>query len=362
MVSAPAGEPAPGGDPRLGERVGDFLIEAPIADGGVARVYLARHVSSGAEVAVKVLRDEAASEPVAIERFRREFETAFGLVHPHIVKAREFGRAEDGSNFMIMELLGGEPLSALLAREGALEPERALRFVCQIAAALEHAHSFGVIHRDLKPENIFLSASDDGARVQLLDFGSVKLQLEMGPKLTAYGMTLGSPSYMAPEQAEGLGDLDQRADVFALAAVTYEMLTGEVAFDGVDAGTVLAKILRGRPTPMRERDPSLPLGIDVVIAAGLMRDKARRTGSARELAEALLRVFGLEPDVERYGSLPLAAWPRLRPAQSVPGREAAAGGGAHAGGSPGPGRLGRWALMSLGGAALASAALAYLLT
>src|SRR5690606_39534455 len=111
------------------------------------------------------------------------------------------------------------------------------------------------------------------------------------PKLTAYGMTLGSPSYMAPEQAEGTGDLDHRADVFAIAAVAYEMLTGAVAFAGVDPGAVLANILRCRPIPLTERNPALPLGVDLVISAGLKRDKATRTASARELAEALLRVF-----------------------------------------------------------------------
>src|SRR5690606_7060591 len=108
---------------------------------------------------------------------------------------------------------------------GKLAPERALRIVCQMASAIEHAHSYGVIHRDLKPANIFLERGPGGTeRVKLLDFGSVKLQLETGPKLTAFGTTVGSPSYMSPEQAEGLTELDPRADVFSLAAVAYEML------------------------------------------------------------------------------------------------------------------------------------------
>src|SRR5690606_27631767 len=110
-----------------------------------------------------------------------EYETAFGLAsHPHIVQVRGLGQTQGGTHYMTMELLEGEPLSSLLAREGCLPPERALRIVCQMASALEHAHSYGVIHRDLKPENIFLVTTDDGDVVKLLDFGSVKLQLEMG--------------------------------------------------------------------------------------------------------------------------------------------------------------------------------------
>jgi serine/threonine protein kinase len=310
-MRSPSGQ-AP--DARIGTKVGDIIIETAIAEGAMGRVYEARHLSSGRQAAIKILHDEAARDPVAVERFRREYETAFGFEHPHIVQVREFGETGDGSYFMTMEYLHGEPLSALLAREGRLAPERALRVVCQMASALEHAHSFGVIHRDLKPANILLVESDEGDVVKLLDFGSVKLQLEMGPKLTAYGMTLGSPSYMAPEQAEGKGDLDHRADVFALAAVTYEMLTGVVAFDGEGMAAVLASILRGEPVPASQHEPTLPLGIDLVLASGLRRDKDERIGSAREFAENLLRVFGLEADLDRYAKLPLEAW-------SLPRRE-----------------------------------------
>jgi serine/threonine protein kinase len=305
-------------DARIGTTIGDLVLEAAIADGAMGRVYRARHATTEERVAVKILHAEVVDEPVAVERFKREYETAFGFEHPHVVQVRGFGETPDGSYFMTMEYLDGEPLAAVLAREGRLPPERALRIVCQMASALEHAHSFGVIHRDLKPANVFLTESEAGDEVKLLDFGSVKLQLEMGPKLTAYGMTVGSPSYMSPEQAEGKGDLDHRADVFALAAVAYELLTGAVAFDGDGTGAVLANILRGQPTPASAHDPTLPLGIDLVLASGLHREKESRIASARELAEALLRVFGLAPDVDAFAALPLRDW-------SLPRRERAAG-------------------------------------
>lgn len=302
---APAGCPAVS---RVGEVIGDLEIESRIAEGAMGCVYRARRRANGERVAVKILHPDAAAEPVAVERFKREYETAFGFDHPHIVRVRGFGETPDGSYYMTMELLDGEPLSSILSREGKLAPERALRIVCQMASAIEHAHSYGVIHRDLKPANIFLERGPGGTeRVKLLDFGSVKLQLETGPKLTAFGTTVGSPSYMSPEQAEGLTELDPRADVFSLAAVAYEMLTGAVAFDGETAAEVLSKILRGTFTPASVREPSLPLGINLVLAAGLRRDKASRTGSAREFAEGLLRVFGLEPDVDGFASASLEA-------------------------------------------------------
>jgi serine/threonine protein kinase len=319
-AASPPPVTAPSGDARVGSSIGASVLEAAVAEGAMGRVYEARHATNGQRMAIKILHDDAARDPVAVERFKREYETAFGFDHPHIVQVREFGETGDGSYFMTMEYLHGEPLSALLAREGSLSHERALRIVCQMASALEHAHSFGVIHRDLKPANIFLAESDEGDVVKLLDFGSVKLQLEMGPKLTAYGMTVGSPSYMSPEQAEGKGDLDHRADVFALAAVAYELLTGAVAFDGDGAGAVLANILRGEPTPASEIDPTLPLGVDLALASGLRRDKDARIGSAREFAEALLRVFGLEGDVERHAALPLEEWSLPRRGRRVQDR------------------------------------------
>src|SRR5215510_11732684 len=165
------------------------------------------------------------------------------MSHANIVKVIEFGATEDSSSFMTMEYLEGEELGQLLRRESKVETPRLLRIVCQIALALDYAHSFGFIHRDLKPDNIFLCRGEGGETVRILDFGSVKLQMDTGPKLTAFGTTLGSPYYMSPEQAMGKQDVDQRTDVFALAAITYEALTGKIAFEAINVAQILMKII-----------------------------------------------------------------------------------------------------------------------
>jgi serine/threonine-protein kinase len=157
-----------------------------------------------------------------------------------------------------------------------------------------------VIHRDLKPDNIFVCSGTSGDEVRILDFGSVKLQMETGPKLTMLGTTLGSPYYMSPEQAMGRADIDPRTDVFALAAIMHEMATGEIAFDGDEIADILQKILAHDPPPASIANADYPWAFDDVVRKGLHKDKEHRYSSAIELAEAMLRAFGLDPDVERW--------------------------------------------------------------
>jgi serine/threonine protein kinase len=177
-----------------------------------------------------------------------------------VVSVHEFGSTPEGSYFMTMEYLYGEELGAAIRRDGPQPMPRVVQTLCQTALALDHAHSFGVVHRDLKPDNIFLCKRDAGDDVRVLDFGSVKLQMETGPKLTAFGTTLGSPYYMSPEQAMGKTDVDQRTDVFAIAAMLHEMLTGKVAFDGENVAAILMKIIKGEPTPASMLNPDVPAG------------------------------------------------------------------------------------------------------
>ena len=176
------------------------------------------------------------------------------------MKVLEFGATPDGSHFLTMEYLEGEELGKLLGRGTPLAPARIVRIVCQAALALEHAHSFGFIHRDLKPDNIFLCRTDEGDSVRVLDFGSVKLQMETGAKLTAIGTTLGSPFYMSPEQAMGRSDVDQRTDVFALGAILYEMLTDKVAFDAPNIAKILMRIMNENPQPPSQRASGVSAG------------------------------------------------------------------------------------------------------
>jgi serine/threonine-protein kinase len=183
---------------------------------------------------------------------------------------------------------------------------RILRALAQVAQALEYAHSFGVIHRDLKPDNIFLCDGPDGDHVRLLDFGSVKLQVETGPKLTAFGTTLGSPFYMSPEQAKGLPDVDARTDVFAMGAILYEALSGKIAFEAPTVSEILMKIVRHKPAPVTGVRPSLPPAIDAVIERALAKDKTQRFDTPNEIVEAALRAFGVRGSAAEWAARPQA--------------------------------------------------------
>jgi len=291
---------------RIGEQLDAYMLVAHVADGSMGAVYEARHRETGERVAVKVLHSEVARDPIAVQRFRREYETAKSLRHGHIVEVGDFGETAGGAQFMTMEFLEGEELSLVLAREGAMRPARTVRVVCQIALALHHAHSHGVIHRDLKPDNIFACAGIDGDEIRILDLGSVKLQAASVPKLTALGTTLGSPYYMSPEQATGKLDLDSRTDVFALAAIMHELATGQVAFPGENVAAILTKIVGEEPPPVSASSASYPWSFDDVLKKGLSKDKANRFGSTVELAEAMLRALDLDPGIERWASTPVA--------------------------------------------------------
>lgn len=285
-------------DPRIGMRLGDHVVVSHIADGAMGAVYEARDPDSQTQVALKILHDEVLGDPVAVERFHREYETAELFDHPHIVRVLDAGSTPDGAPYMTMELLRGQELSKLLAQDKRASPARVLRIAAQVADALSYAHSFGVIHRDLKPDNIFLCEPDD--EVRILDFGSVKLQVETGPKLTAFGTTLGSPYYMSPEQARGLPDVDPRSDVFALGAIVYEALTGRVAFEGSTVAEILMAIVRGTPPAPRTLVPTLPTALDDVLSKVLHKDRDARYATPTAFVNAALGAFSLPGDVATW--------------------------------------------------------------
>ncbi|MDB4975500.1 MAG: serine/threonine protein kinase [Myxococcaceae bacterium] len=273
---------------------------ARVADGAMGRVYEGRHFTSRERVAIKVLHAEVARDVVAVERFKREYEAARDLGHPYIVRVIEFGTTPDGLSFLTMEFLEGEELGKVLRRGQPLEPARVVRMFAQLALGLDHAHSYGVIHRDLKPDNIFLCQGADGDTVRILDFGSVKLQMDTGPKLTAFGTTLGSPFYMSPEQAMGKSDVDLRTDVFAMAAILYECVTGKVAFDAPNVAQILMKIINQAPTPPSQLVSGLPPRLDDVVDRGLRKDKRSRYGGASLLAAGVCDAYGVESNVGRW--------------------------------------------------------------
>jgi len=293
-------------DPRLGKQLGGYIVVARVADGAMGRVYEGRHPETRARVAVKVLHDHIARDRVAVERFKREYEAAREMNSPYIVHVLEFGETQDRSYYLTMEYLQGEELAKAVAERKPLNKPRIVRTICQLASALEHAHSFGFIHRDLKPDNIFLCDTVTGTQVRVLDFGSVKLQMDTGAKLTALGTTLGSPYYMSPEQATGATDVDQRSDVFALGAILYEMMTGKIAFEAPSVAMILMKILNQSPVPPSTLNPECGTAIDDVVERALRKDKLARYASARELGEALLTACGLTGSVDEWAEKPEA--------------------------------------------------------
>ncbi len=288
-------------DPRVGQLLANrYLVYRFVADGGMGRVYegLDRHAER--HVALKVLHAEVARDEIALARFEREYEVSRLLPHQHIVEVLDFQPTGDGSFVMVMEFLVGEELRATLRRERVLPPERVVRILSQVAMALDAAHEQKLVHRDLKPENIFLCQTRQGDIAKILDFGSAKDKSSQAKQLTVLGTTIGSPYYMAPEQAQGLDSLDQRADVWALAVMVYECLSGSVPFRGPNGPSILVEILSKQPVPVSEAARGsayqVPRTVDQVLARALRKSAGGRIASVGALADELGRAYGLPGD------------------------------------------------------------------
>lgn len=285
-------------DPRVGQLVaGRYQIRRVVADGGMGRVYEGLDTHERRNVALKILHPEVVSDAIAVERFKREFEVSKQLPHEHIVDVLDFVPSGDGSYALVMEFLYGEELRNTLKREHVISPGRLVRMLSQAALALDVAHERKLVHRDLKPDNIFLCQTHEGDIVKLLDFGSVKDKADNAKKLTVMGTTLGSPYYMAPEQAQALDTLDQRADVWAMGAITYECVTGQVPFQGVNGPSILLQILTKEPSPpsvaaMGQTFP-VPPTLDRVMLYALKKQAALRIASMGALADAVGGAYGL---------------------------------------------------------------------
>jgi len=272
---------------------GTYTLEHELA-GGMSRVFVAEETSLGRKVVVKVLPPELAAE-VSVERFRREIHFAAQLQHPLIVPV--LSAAQDGELlYYTMPFVAGEPLRARLRREGALPLSDALRILRDLATALAFAHARGVIHRDIKPENILLteSARDGGGEYAMVtDFGVARAvdSAATSHGLTATGIAIGTPAYMAPEQVAGDSRVDQRADIYAAGAVAYEMLTGQPLFAGLSLQGMLAAQVTRQPEPVSRLRPSVPAAVDALVMRCLAKDPADRLTNAVDLrreVEALL--------------------------------------------------------------------------
>ncbi|AUX43123.1 protein kinase [Sorangium cellulosum] len=284
-------------DQRVGATLcgGRYLVWRIVADGGMGRVYQALDRQVGRSVALKILHPEVALDEVSLERFRREFEVSASLPHEHIVEVLAFESTEDQSFALVMEYLEGEELRTVLKRDKVLPPERLVRMLSQLALGLAEAHERKVVHRDLKPDNIFLVGTHHGDRVKILDFGSVRDNSEGAKKLTVVGTTIGSPFYMSPEQAQGLLTLDHRADVWSLAAIVFECVTGRVPFSAPTGPMILVAILGKDPARPSEAGKAygVPASLDPVMEAAFMKDPEARLPSVGLLADRVGQAYGL---------------------------------------------------------------------
>ncbi|HWG32899.1 MAG TPA: protein kinase [Gemmatimonadaceae bacterium] len=262
---------------------GGYRIERELGAGGMATVYLAEDLKHHRKVAIKVLHPEL-SAVLGPERFLKEIELTANLQHPHILPLFDSGSAS-GLLYYIMPYVDGETLRARLEREGQLPIVDALRIACEAADALQYAHDRGVVHRDIKPENILLQ----NGHALVADFG-IALAVEQagGVRMTQTGLSLGTPHYMAPEQAMGDKHIGPRADVYALGAVTYEMLAGEPPFTGPNSQAIVAKVITEEAPSLSTHRRSVSPGVDVAVARALQKLPADRWQTASKFAEALM--------------------------------------------------------------------------
>ncbi len=260
-------------------------------------VYEAIQLRLNQRVAVKLMTHEMAADKEALARFRREAEITSALGHPHIVHVTDFGVGPAGEPYLVMEYLEGEDLEHRLMRVGRLPLAHALHLVRQVASALAATHLKGIVHRDLKPANIFLvNAAGETDFVKVLDFGISKVHSST-TKLTHARSTVGTPRYMSPEQARGMANaVDHRADQWALACITWQMLSGLPPFDGEDANAVLYQVCHEPPPPLLPRVPGLPPEVESVLRRALSKSHLERFHSIGEFAHALrCAALGISP-------------------------------------------------------------------
>ncbi len=276
---------------------GRYRLIAPLGEGGMATIWRAIDEQLDREVAVKLLRPQFSADPGFAARFKQEARSAGGLSHPNIVGVYDYGTdGADGDQYIVMELIEGNDLSTILRDRGSLSTTDAVRVAIGVAAALEVAHRKGIVHRDVKPGNILITDAGD---VKVTDFGIARAVSEAS--MTVTGTTLGSVHYFSPEQARG-DEVTGASDVYALAIVLFEMLTGRRPFEGDSAAAVaLKRLTEDAPTPTAVGHP-LPPGLEAILMRALSRDPAERFPDAGAFAEAL-RVWRRDPDA----AVPLAA-------------------------------------------------------
>ncbi|HZS37228.1 MAG TPA: protein kinase [Polyangia bacterium] len=310
----------PDSAPELGNLVGEIVdgryrVERLLGTGGMGAVYEAEHVEIGKKVALKVLHPQYSRQADLVARFRREARAASKVGHPNIVDVTDSGTTENGDVYFVMERLDGLDLGEVLRHERRVAPDRTVHIGVQICRALSAAHAAGIIHRDLKPENIFLVSRDGSADfVKVLDFGIAKQDMgnQNAPRrLTTPGIAMGTPEYMAPEQAAGKA-IDGRVDIYSVGAILYEMLTGEPPHAGANVMEILSRKATEAPAPLRELNPDISEELERVVLVCLERDPELRpqtmgaleyelTKSLKGRGSAVAAVLGLKAPEDAGG-------------------------------------------------------------
>jgi serine/threonine-protein kinase len=266
---------------------GSYRITRLIGQGGMGAVYEGVQTRLERRVAVKLMARELSANPEAIARFRREAEVTSQIGHPHIVQVFDFGQAPTGEPYIVMEFLEGEDLEKRIQRVGSLPLPAAAHIVRQVSSALSATHAKGIVHRDLKPANVFLlSVEGETDFVKVVDFGISKVR-SATTKLTAALAVMGTPNYMAPEQAAGrVADIDPRTDQWALACIAYELIAGRPPFVGEDVASLLYQVIHQAPSPLAAFNPGLPNGIQQVLSRALSKTQADRFPTLTEFSRA----------------------------------------------------------------------------
>jgi serine/threonine-protein kinase len=297
-----------------GQVFGNFQVLSRLGSGGMGSVYLAENLAIGKRVALKVIHTDLARNGEVVQRFFNEARAVNRIGNEHIVEVHDHGQTPNGEYFFLMEYIHGRTLGEIIGEQGALPVPRALHISAQLADALAAAHAVSIIHRDLKPDNVMLTTRlGDPDFIKVLDFGLAKMLAESTDvNLTAQGVVLGTPHYMAPEVCESRKAIDHRADIYSLGVLMFQMMTGRLPFDAASMGGVLIKHVTEPPPAPRGINPAIPPSVEQIVLRCLAKPPEARFQSMDELRQALL-------DPERY----LAAGPPVMPA-ATPNRFAGA--------------------------------------
>jgi serine/threonine-protein kinase len=293
-------------------------LARPIAAGGMGSIWLGEHLTLRTPVAVKFLSAELWDDPDAHARFNREATAAAQLRSPHVVQILDHGVTDDGTPYIVMELLEGEDLSQRLQRVRTLSMRATASIVVQACRALSRAHAHDVVHRDIKPNNLFLLDQDGETFVKLLDFGIAKTLRAADMAVTSTGKFLGTPLYMSPEQMASTKDVDFRSDLWSLGVVAYHCLVGRAPFDAETFGGLCIAINRGEYTPVSHCRPGFGPDVDGWFEKALAVDPARRFASAKAMAAALTIVVQIADATLAVDGPGAAPWPAGPPAARAP--------------------------------------------